>query len=850
MVWKNTDLAGRVSLPVSIVLLKAIHNECMERETWFADVILPLAVPKPFTYRVPAKWNNAVCCGQRAVVQFGKRKYYTGVIQNLHRNAPRYYEAKYLGELLDEHPIVTPQQLKHWEWLSDYYMCTLGEVYAAAVPSSLKVASETRIVLAEGFEQSNVVLTAHEQDVVEALGVRESMSVKEMGELLGIQTVQPIVKSLLEHGAIALEEELKERYKPRTEEFVMLAPAYHEEDTLRQAFDELEKAPRQLEMLMTYVQMSRLFETGPEAVRKTVLQRKAGATSATTNKLAEKGIFLIEEREVGRLPVMRGMGEVVAELTAHQQEAFESVKEQWREKHVVLLHGITSSGKTELYMELMSQAAETGKQVLYLLPEIALTAQMITRLQKRFGNSIAVYHSRLSNSERAEIWLRLCDEDSEIKLILGARSALLLPFSNLGLVVVDEEHENTFKQFDPNPRYHARDAATVLASIHDARVLLGSATPSVESYWLAKTGKYGLVELSERFGGVALPDIELVKMEKGKKGANSLFSPTLISSIKQRLEAGEQVILFQNRRGYSPMWICGTCGWVPQCEQCDVSTTYHKWKHQLICHYCGRRYEPPTVCKACGSRDIKMIGFGTEKVEEELALELPDARIGRLDLDTARSKFAFQQLLDDFLAGGIDILVGTQMVTKGLDFDNVTLVGILDADALINFPDFRAHERAFQLMEQVAGRAGRRERKGKVLIQTRNPGHAVLDWVLTHNYFGMYRAQIGERQPFRYPPYYRLIKITLRHRDKGRVERGMDELTDELKSILGGKRVLGPEYPMVARVKNLYHKQVLLKLEREGNIAAAKKAILDCCEEFLSRQKLTGRSMVIDVDPR
>ena len=819
----------------------------------FADIILPLAVPKPYTYAIPSEWQQEAKVGQSVVVQFGRQKFYTGIIYKLHSTRPGEFNPKPIEEISVGTPLVTMEQLKFWAWMSDYYCCTLGEVMNAAIPSSLKISSETRIMLHASWSKQAYDGKAKEGTLIQALLNREEMSVAEVAELFGIKTVQPLINDLLKRKILVVSEEVKTHYKPKVEEFVRLASGFVEEKQLQEAFELVKRAPRQEEVLLTYIQLSQRYQEAPREVKRIVLQRKAQATSALVNQLVQKGILEIYTREVGRLPQGLGDGNNSLYLTDLQEKKLQQLKESWSQNSTALLFGVTSSGKTEIYIQLIRETIEKGGQVLYLLPEIALTTQMVERLQQHFGDAVGIYHSKFSQQEKAELWLTMRQPDGRFKIVLGARSSLLLPFNNLQLIIVDEEHETTFKQFDPAPRYHARDSGIMLAQIAGAKVLLGSATPSVESFWLAAgEHKYGFAELKERFGGSLLPDIEIADKSIAKLGkrAADMFTPDLETAIKETLEKKEQVILFQNRRGYSPMWLCQKCGWVPHCDQCDVSTTYHKWRHQLMCHYCGKYYTPPTRCPACGSHELKMVGFGTERIEEELAVRIPEARVARLDLDSARSKYAFQKIIDDFRDGGIDILVGTQMVTKGLDFENVTLVGVMDADGLIQFPDFRAHERAFQLMEQVSGRSGRRDKKGKVIIQTRNPNHPILQYVLNHDYRGFFQSEISERKQFAYPPFTRLIRITLRHRDRDLVEQLSAELVSTLVQIFGKPRVLGPEYPLVPRIKRLYLKQVLLKVERGRSFSKVKLLLLTSITDFLQMYHLNNHAVIIDVDPR
>ena len=838
----------------------------MSRKTYFVDVILPLAVPNLYTYRVPYELNDEIAIGKRVVVQFGKGKLYTALVRIIHENPPKQYVAKYLDSVLDNEPIVNPFQFELWDWMSSYYMCTIGEVMVAALPGALRLASETKVVVNPSFEMNSVELSDKEYLIMEALEVRNVLSLGDVAQIIEQQTVYLIIKSLIEKGAILIQEELKEKFKPKIESFVRITDFADEEENLKTIFSTLEKkAAKQLEVLIAYINLSKRYTKERQEVKKSaILQAVTGGEGAIA-ALVKKNIFEIYEKEVGRFS-KNFEANKISSLNELQQEVFHSIQQQfgWEtsnekapDKDVVLLHGVTSSGKTEIYVKLIEEAISKGKQVLYLLPEIALTAQIINRLQKYFGDIVGVYHSKFNEHERVEIWNTVLKNNqvsssnsAQFKLIIGARSALFLPFSNLGLVIVDEEHDTSYKQYDPAPRYNARDAAIYLAHIHKTKTLLGSATPSLESYYNAQEGKYGFAELKQRFGGVQMPEILIadVKEATQKKMMKSHFSPLLLDTISVALEKKEQVILFQNRRGFAPQLECNTCAWVPQCINCDVSLTYHKASNQLRCHYCGYSVKPPSKCAACGDTDLKMKGFGTEKIEEELAIFYPNAKLMRMDLDTTRSKFAHQHIIQDFEERNIDILVGTQMVTKGLDFDNVSVVGILNADSMLNFPDFRSFERSFHLMAQVSGRAGRKEKRGKVIIQTHNPEHSIIQEVIANDYIGMYTAQLLDRKNFDYPPFHRLIELTVIHKDQDLVNEAAKDLAAALRKHFG-KRVLGPEYPIVSRIRNLYHKNILIKLEREASIVTAKKIITDLLTQFKASSNYKSVRMQVDVDP-
>jgi primosomal protein N' (replication factor Y) len=829
----------------------------MSRKTFFVDVILPLAVPNLYTYRVPFELNEAVSPGKRVVVQFGKGKLYSALIRQIHENPPKQYTAKYIDAVLDEQPVVNEKQFALWDWMSAYYMCNIGDVMVAALPGGLKLASETTIVLNEGFAETmqGQELSDKEYAIIEALEVRNVLSLNDISQIIEQKTVYPVIKTLIEKGIVLIQEELKERYKPKIESFVRLSDFADNEENLKPVFDALEKkAPKQLEVIMAYIALSKRYSKEPVEVRKADILKMVEGGEAALRSLVKKNYIEIYDREVGRLARFENENKV-SKLNEVQEKVLHSITSQFEndKKDVVLLHGVTSSGKTELYVKLIERALKEGKQVLYLLPEIALTAQIINRLKKYFGEVVGVYHSKFNENERVETWnnvMNFSSGASGYKLIIGARSALFLPFSDLGLVIVDEEHDTSYKQYDPAPRYNARDAAIYLAHLHKAKTLLGSATPSVESYYNAQEGKYGFAEIMERFGGVQMPEIEIsdVKEATRKKLMKSHFSPLLLDTITLALDKKEQVILFQNRRGFAPQLECNLCAWVPQCVNCDVSLTYHKAGDQLRCHYCGYSIKPPSKCGACGDTDLRTKGFGTEKIEEELEVLYPKARIARMDLDTTRSKFAHQHIIEDFENGNIDILVGTQMVTKGLDFDNVSMVGILNADSMLNFPDFRSFERSYQLMAQVSGRAGRKSKRGKVIIQSHNPEHSIIREVIANDYLSMYTNQLLDRKNFNYPPYYRLINISVIHRDQDMVNDAAKFLADALKKHFA-KRVLGPEFPLVSRIRNQYYKNIILKIERDASAVQAKKIVSESLLKFKADQYYKSVKIRMDVDP-
>lgn len=811
----------------------------------FAEVILPLAVPGTFTYSIPEELN--VLPGMRVAVPFGRgRKLYSGIIRRLHQEDPLHRKPRPILSVLDQRAIVQTEQLELWDRMAAHYLCTLGEVMIAAMPGQLTLSSETRLVAGPLVEQG-IPDEGRAVFLLNALENGQVITLEQAGELLGLKDPLPAVKRLMEKGALLLEEQLKEDWKPRMATYIALAPASRSEEALHAWFDKLEKAPKQLHVLMRYVELSQCLTDSPKEVERAKLVHASGSSTAVITQLIEKGLFERYEREAGRPDPSKALI-TPPTLSPAQQEALDAVRREFQAHEVVLLRGVTSSGKTEIYTTLIAQALERNEQVLYLLPEIALTTQIIARLRQRFGDRIAVFHSRMAQHERTALWMR-CLGDEAPDIIVGARSAMFLPQQRLGLVIVDEEHDSSYKQHEPSPRYNARDMAIVLASLHKAKVLLGSATPSMESQHNARTGKYGHVELLVRFGDVQLPNITRVDLRDAakRKLMRGHFTGTLIDGIQSALDRREQVIVFQNRRGYVPVWQCETCGWIPECDQCDVSLTYHKQQHQLRCHYCGRQYAPPTHCGSCGSPRLRMIGFGTEKIEEELAEFFPTARIARMDQDTTRGKHSLERILTAFGQGAVDILVGTQMVTKGLDFDHVSTVGILNADLLMRFPDFRAHERAFQLMAQVAGRSGRRKNAGTVIIQAQDVNHPVLELVVRHDVDGMYQRELEHRKAHGYPPFTRLIQLTLKHRSEERVAGTASALAAALRDGLGDN-VLGPEIPPVSRIRDKHLRRLLIKLSRSRH-QVEKDFLRDTIDRVFGDPLHSPIQLVTDVDP-
>ena len=828
-------------------MLEFAESHTKDRKTLFVEVILPLAIAKNYTYRVPFELNNLIAVGKRVVVQFGKSKLYTAVVSAISEQAPEKYEAKYILEILDDRPVVTNQQLHFWKWLSEYYMCFEGEVMNAALPSALKLASETKIILNKEFEHDKSALHDKEFLIVEALEIQPELTISDISKLLSQKTVMPLLKGLFEKNIINISEEVSDRYKPRKRTFITINPVYNNQDNLRELFVILEKrAPKQADAVLAYLKMAR----HQKIISKNELVEESGAGASSINSLIEKEVFVAEERNVSRLFFEEEFLDANFVLSEHQQSAFEAIREQFTQKDVVLLHGVTSSGKTQIYIRLIEQAMAQGKQVLYLLPEIALTTHVIERLRQYFGASIGVYHSRFNDNERVEVWQKVLN--GEYKVVLGARSSVFLPFANLGLIIVDEEHETSYKQFDPAPRYNARDAAIFLANMYNGKVLLGSATPSFESYYNARLHKYGFAELTERYGGVELPTIEVVSIaeETKKKTIQSHFTSVLMADMQTALANKEQVILFQNRRGYAPLLLCKICAYTPKCINCDVSLTYHKHSGKLHCHYCGYREDSPVICPACGSTQLEYRGFGTEKVEDELSMLMPEARLSRMDLDTTRSRNSLQNILNDLEEKKIDILVGTQMVAKGLDFADVTVIGIINADSLLKYPDYRANERSFQLLAQVSGRAGRRGKQGKVVIQTYDPAHRVIQQVIENNYIDLYLTEMEERRAFHYPPFYRIINLDVKHKDPEILYNQAAYLGNELRKHFGEDRVVGPQIPLISRIRNYYIQSIMLKFEKDGvSINKVKANIRDIITQFQTTKLSKGSIVQPDVDP-
>jgi primosomal protein N' (replication factor Y) len=809
----------------------------------YAEIIIPLALPKNYTWEIPEKFSNSIQPGCRVEVNLGKNKKYAGIVKLIHNDAPTTFEAKEILNILDAEPAVQPYQLKFWEWLAEYYMCTEGEVMAAALPAHFKLSSETIIVFNEEYGDDFSGLDNEEYLVAEALLMKHELRLTEVQQILDITHVYPIVNRLIGKKVCFVWESLKQTYNAKKESFVLLNQDYDNEEKLSELLNNWGRAAKQMELLLSYLH---LMKTEGE-VTKTELLKKSSASDAQLKGLLDKNILRIEKRSIDRLHYAGRDVLIDFELTAVQKEAKENIDKCLVEKQVCLLHGITSSGKTHVYIKLIEQFIRRGQQVLYMLPEIALTSQIIRRLQKNFGGYIGIYHSKFSQNERVEIWNKV--KTGELKIVLGARSSLFLPFMNLGFIICDEEHDTSYKQQDPAPRYNGRDAAIYMASLNHCKVLLGSATPSLETYYNAKSGKYGLVELLERFGEVKLPSIQMIdtRTVAKKQGEKVMLSPQLLEGIRDTINKQKQIILFQNRRGYSPYQVCTVCGWIAQCRNCDVSLTYHKLSNKLKCHYCGNIYPPSNTCQACGSDKLMQRNFGTERIEEVLDAELPDVKIGRMDIDTIRNKNAHDILIQLFEQKKLDILVGTQMVVKGLDFDNVDLVGILDADGLLHFADFRVNERAFQLMEQVSGRAGRKD-AGRVMIQTSNPAHPTLEHVKLHDYGGMYNEEIEKRKLFFYPPFSKIIHVSFRHKDRNTVQEAAHRFAKNLHTPYG-QFMVGPAEPVVSRVRNLFLMEMLLKLPRDSNLIAKCKSDLQKQMGILHADKKFRNVIIVpDVD--
>ncbi len=824
----------------------------------YAEVIVPVSLPVLYTYAVPDTFFLQCVPGVRVVIPLGKSKLYSAIVRSVSDTCPENCEIKEILEVLDQKPVINAIQLKFWDWIASYYLCSLGEVYRVAVPSSLKLESSTMLYRTAKPMDLNE-LKPREAMFLGAFDDRhQEIELSKAAKAAGVKNAIVIVRSLIAMGYLVADKVIEEKYKPKMEKFVSLSEDISTEHQLRDIFDALEKrSPKQLEALMFFFQNSGVHLSDNivddyGSIKRSDMLRDPRVSPSSLNTLIAKNILREYERETSRLELYNGDLELYHDLAGYQQDALRQVEAHFKDKTAVLLHGVTGSGKTELYIKLIDQCLLQGRQVLYMLPEIVLTSQIIRRLQKVFGNAVAIYHSKISDGERAELWHRIAGEEhSGIRLVVGVRSSVFLPFANLGLVIVDEEHDGSYKQQDPAPRYNARDCAIVLAGLHGAKVLLGSATPSIESYFNALNGKYGLVEMGRRYNDAGLPAVEIVNtLDAARKNQmKSLFSTYMLNEVHRTITNGRQAVLFRNRRGFSPYVECGCCGWVPQCDNCDVCLTYHKNTNKLVCHHCGYTIDMPRSCKACGDSNISTKGFGTEKIEDEIKVFFPDARIARLDADVATSRRRYERVIYEFESGLIDIIAGTQMISKGFDFRNLQLAGVLNADSLINFPDFRAEERAFQLLSQVAGRTGRSDIRGKVLIQTSQPGHPVFRDVVDGDYKGFYRRVSAERSMFAYPPYTRLIKIQLKHKDNLFLDGCALQLTAGLRKFFGDG-VLGPEYPLIARLQNLYIKEILLKISRNHYGIQAKNCILAQIAQLRASVSKPGLIISLNVDPQ
>jgi len=811
----------------------------------FVEVIIPLALPKNYTWAVPEHLQSVIQPGIRVEVVLGRNKRYAGIVKKILPARPEAFQPKDIINVLDTEPLLYPQQLQLWEWVAHYYMCSEGEVMQAAIPSNLKLSSESILIWNEERSYDFSDLSDTEYIIAEALELKKELRLSEVQQLIDSVNTYPVIKRLIEKGVCHVWEELKDKYKEKTETYITLNPVYHDEDKLADLLNNWSKAPKQMELLLSYLH---LVKTEGEVTQPQLL-KKSNASAAQLKGLCDKGILLVEKRATDRIHQLPKNIQIDFTLSDIQAVALQEIKNSFSEKTVCLLHGVTASGKTEIYTKLIEEAILQGKQVLYMLPEIALTSQIIRRLQKHFGGYIAIYHSKFNPNERVEIWNKV--KTGETKVVLGARSSLFLPFKDLGLIIADEEHDASYKQQDPAPRYHARDTAIYYASLFGANVLLGSATPSIESYYNCEQNKYGLVNLFERYGNIDLPQIAIIDLKKvpSKDKGKVALSPALIEAIENSLQQKKQVILFQNRRGYSPYFICHTCGWIPQCQHCDVTLTYHKAKNKLACHYCGTTYPVINTCAACGSHNFTQKNFGTEKIEELVAETFPDAKIARMDYDSVKGKHDHDALIKLFEQQRIDILVGTQMVVKGLDFEHVNLVGIVDADGILNFTDFRVNERAFQLMEQVSGRAGRKHGQGTVLIQVSNTHHPVLQFVQHHNFKELYAYEIANRKQFSYPPFTRLIQVTFKHKEKHIAEEAANIMMQGLKANFG-EQSNGPAQPVVDRVRNQYLWEILIKLPKDARlINQCKREIQQQIIIIQSNKRYRSVTILPDIDP-
>lgn len=813
----------------------------------YAEVILPLPLDTTFTYSIPEEIGNDVAVGSRVIVPFGAKKYYTAIVVGFPFRPGGEFEVKEIAELLDPKPIVCHPQLKLWSWIAEYYLCAIGDVYRAALPSGLVIESETTVEYNEDFEENPENRLADGGRILVALlRSHGKMNLTRIEKALDVPNVSKLVKNLLEVGAVIISERLTERYKPKKIGYVRLCM------DVERAFESVKRSEKQQRLLLALLEMSRmsLVTDVPKEVERELLLKRAGETSPTLLSMAKKGIVELYSREVNRFSFNGARTNPLPKLSYAQNIALDSIHKSWVSHDVVLLHGVTSSGKTEIYIHVIDFVLRQGKRAFYLVPEIALTTQLTKRLQDVFGERVLIYHSKFTDNERVDVWKKLL-ESNDSCVVIGARSAVFLPFGCLGVVIVDEEHESSYKQADPAPRYNGRDVAMVLANMHGAKVLLGSATPSVETRYKAEIGRFGLVELFERYAGANLPDIEVVDVKKARQRGEYIapFSFSLVKMASEALDAGKQVIFFKNRRGFAPYPICKMCSWTPKCDYCDVTMTYHRSTGMLVCHYCGAVKQLPTICPVCGEPKVEVLGYGTERIEDEVSSVFPGFGILRMDLDTTRNKDGYERIISDFSSHKADILVGTQMVTKGLDFGNVTVVGVLDADRMINFPDFRSAERAFNMISQVAGRAGRRgDINGKVVIQTSMPEHPVIQYAMKHDYHGFYSHELEERERFLYPPFTRIINITIKHRDSSSVQHVADLFVERLRALFGN-RISNPERPVVERIQSWYIRRMMLKVEISASLKKVKAEIRKAYGDLCADARVRAAKITYDVDP-
>ncbi len=832
-------------------------------ETYFAEIILPLGIGHTFTYRIPQNLLDEIIPGKRVLVPFGKTKVYAGILYSIHNKAPKEYEAKYIYSVFDSEPVLSSFSLTFWLWLSEYYLCTLGEVMKAALPSGLKLESESYLSLnPDTFSDFEInvgdTLSSNEWQIIDLLKSKPSIRLSDVTKLIPLKSALSTIKFLIKKNIVFVSEELKKGYIPKKKTYIQWSSTFEDPQIREKLFQDLEKKPNHLHLLLSFIHLRK--KNSEDTVSKSQLLETAQLSESVLSTMVKNGVFEIVQKRISRLEPLDSLNATTLYsdealntkrkriLSESQAKAYKNIQESFLTKNVVLLHGVTSSGKTQIYFHLIQEFLEKQQQVLFLLPEIALTAQLVNRVRERFGDKVGLYHSNFNENERVETWEKVLY--GTYSIIIGARSAIFLPFNQLGFIIIDEEHESSFKQYDPAPRYQARDAAIYLAYLQNAKVLLGTATPSIESYYHAQQGKYGLVELNDRFGGVQPPEVELIDLRKVFDGAKNFhFSAALILAIKKILEAKEQAILFQNRRGYSTLLVCTACGFVPKCIRCDVSLTLHKFTEKLHCHYCGYRAERPVLCPVCKSPKIEEQGLGTEKIEEELKILIPEARVGRMDLDTTRGKNGHWKILSELEENKIDILVGTQMVSKGLDFGKVQLIGVMNADQILNFPDFRAFEKAYQILTQVSGRAGRRTKRGKVIIQTYSPKHPILDFIVKGDYYTLYHTEIYEREKFKYPPFTRLIKISCKNSQIDVAKYAAQALASQLKVLLG-EMVLGPEEALIPRLRNYFIQEILLKIPyQKVSLSKVKVMLKDCMIRMQSDKKFKSTLYQIDVDP-